>query len=614
MVAGETLHARLRPPARPRRSWPRGGAVRAPPPRGCPPPPPPTRRATSTATAAAAAVAALVVAVAAVAAPTPVAARCASRLFTHPDEYARCKTGTTCFLFLTEVPIIRLNATVDAANRGTPLDPRVLFPCVDYAVRGLSGLGWKLHSQLFPGNDDWCALAGAEDECTFNELIATFRASTVDAGHPGYGMGLAASGAWVLTEWRADKATASDPYMEDEVVLVRRKTADGFGHMQRVDFPALLRPFTDQSWVLLGGSAVAFVAVVAALALWQPTSVGQRRSWRLRMLQWVSNFVRILLGGELRREERHFGPARSLLLGTLVVCATTFALFYEAAFILNSISTGLISPVSGLSDAEMCRWTVLRGAATEDIFVELVNEGRGSGARATVAARSWSTCDTVHECIERVVNGSTVTAPRCEGAAYTTTEVYLSWKTTILAEFRANTSLCEELDVVDADESFFRFNVAWHFADVNASAPGAGPYLPAWSARRQAINAGFRRARLRQDTQKIVEQEAGKELPCSNARQQVHLGLLLVPTLLVLLVGLTGAIAATVAVPVLHRALAAGVARERAADEAAGAAKRLEEGGEAEATLVNLPPFVLGGGEGGAPGGGGGADARRRHH
>ena len=182
--------------------------------------------------------------------------------------------------------------------------------------------------------------------------------------------------------------------------------------------------------------------------------------------------VRILLGGELRGEELHFGPARSLLLGTLVVCATTFALFYEAAFILNSISTGLISPVSGLSDAEMCRWTVLRGAATEDIFVELVNEGRGSGARATVGARSWSTCDTVHECIERVVNGSAVTAPRCEGAAYTTTEVYLSWKTTILAEFRANTTLCQELDVVDADEAFFRFNVAWHFADVNASAPG----------------------------------------------------------------------------------------------------------------------------------------------
>jgi len=281
--------------------------------------------------------------------------------------------------------------------------------------------------------------------------------------------------------------------------------------------------------------------------------------------------VCILVGGELHGQERHFAPARTLLLGTLVVCAAIFALFYEAALILNAIPNSLDSLVSGLSDEEMCRWTVVRGAATEEIFAGLVNAGRGSGAKVSIQKRSWSTCNNVSECIQQVVDGSVSNEPRCAGVR---TEVFVSWRMIILAEFGSQRSLCDELEVVNADGSgsFSRFNIGWQFADVNSSADGADALLPILARRRRQINAAFRRAHLNKDIQKIVEQEVGQELRCTGTQQQVHVGLLVAPIFVVLLVGLFLAVVATVAVPALHRALMDGVSTENAASEAAAAA------------------------------------------
>jgi len=299
--------------------------------------------------------------------------------------------------------------------------------------------------------------------------------------------------------------------------------------------------------------------------------------------------VRILVGGELRGQERHFAPARTLLLGTIVVCAAIFALFYEAALILNAIPNTLDSLVSGLSDDEMCRWTVVRGAATEEIFVGLVNAGRGSGTKVSIQSRTWSTCSNVSECLQQVVIGTESNEPRCEGKR---TEVFVSWRMIILAEFGSNRSLCDEVDVVNADGSgsFSRFNLGWQFSDVNPLADGAGDLLPLLARRRQEINAAFRREHLSKNIQRIVEQEVGQELQCTGSPQQVHVGLLVAPIFVVLLAGLTLAIVATVAVPALHRALMERVSAEQAAAEAAAAATRAAEATMAEALAVNLPP------------------------
>jgi len=76
---------------------------------------------------------------------------------------------------------------------------------------------------------------------------------------------------------------------QDPVVVVRRKTADGSRSPKSIDFPALLRPFTTDTWLLLGGSVAAVFIVAAFLAIWQPTPIYRRGRVRLRLLQWMSN-------------------------------------------------------------------------------------------------------------------------------------------------------------------------------------------------------------------------------------------------------------------------------------------------------------------------------------
>jgi len=131
--------------------------------------------------------------------------------------YEQCRKGRTCFFFIPEAPFTRIDDDANAKNRETTLDPRRLFSCIEYAERGLGGIGFKVH-ELIPNNTDLCAMLDPTDGWTFNMLLQMLHNATQDPKHRGYGMGLGASGAWVPTEWRADKATASDPYMEVRLV------------------------------------------------------------------------------------------------------------------------------------------------------------------------------------------------------------------------------------------------------------------------------------------------------------------------------------------------------------------------------------------------------------
>lgn len=72
-------------------------------------------------------------------------------------------------------------------------------------------------------------------------------------------------------------------------MLVRRSTAKGFRPPREVNFDALLRPFSRDTWLLLASAVGACAAVTAGLAVGVPTPVWRRRSAWLRALQWLSN-------------------------------------------------------------------------------------------------------------------------------------------------------------------------------------------------------------------------------------------------------------------------------------------------------------------------------------
>ena len=174
-------------------------------------------RVTAAAVATVATVATLAAVVTATTPSTPIIAPAKALEALYSDlnspAYEQCLSGTTCFFFIPEAPFTRIDADTDAKSREPSLDPRRLFPCIEYAERGLGGIGFKVH-ELIPNNTDMCAMLDPTDGWTFDMLIQMLHNSTLDPTHPGYGMGLGASGAVVPTESRANKTTASDSYME----------------------------------------------------------------------------------------------------------------------------------------------------------------------------------------------------------------------------------------------------------------------------------------------------------------------------------------------------------------------------------------------------------------
>lgn len=220
-----------------------------------------------------------------------------------------------------------------------------------------------------------------------------------------------------------------------------------------------------------------------------------------------------------------------------------FLAFYEAALILRKTPTGLIAPVSGLTDLELCRWTVFGGGAREKLLLSLVNRGRSPGRLATPESRTWSTCGSVSECLKQVVTAESVNIPRCTQAPIHHVEVLLSWWTTILSEFRRNPQLCNSLEVVDAEEEFYTFGMGWFFADVNFSAPNATAHLATWAQRRQEVNAAIRRGRETHAISRVIRREVGLALPCNPPDILVRAESLYVPVGILLVSGAVSAVA-----------------------------------------------------------------------
>lgn len=95
-------------------------------------------------------------AVAAPAAPVGRGNTCLRRLVTHPAEFAACRTGSICFLFIEEDPFIVIG---DVTNAETRLNPRTPFPCTAYAERNVFGNDTRTPGH--PGQGHALAVTGA---------------------------------------------------------------------------------------------------------------------------------------------------------------------------------------------------------------------------------------------------------------------------------------------------------------------------------------------------------------------------------------------------------------------------------------------------------------------
>lgn len=151
-------------------------------------------------------------------------AHCLARLDTHPAEFDDCKSGTFCFLFLAEPPMVHVEGVVGAAPPTSADDPpgiRTPFPCANAGKQfGLSGASFDLHGAtgLWPSNSDLCVYAGSPEECTFTAMVA-YLPNVKKPGHPAYGMALGTAGMLVQVDKRLDWAVPSIPIYEVRAVL-----------------------------------------------------------------------------------------------------------------------------------------------------------------------------------------------------------------------------------------------------------------------------------------------------------------------------------------------------------------------------------------------------------
>lgn len=251
--------------------------------------------------------------------------------------------------------------------------------------------------------------------------------------------------------------------------------------------------------------------------------------------------IHLVTGVDLVQHQQDVAVGLASLRAHLAVIFFLFLVLYEAAVILSNMPTGLSAPVSGLTDMELCRWTVFGGGAREKLLLNMVNRGRSSGRLATPQSRTWSTCRSVSECLQQVVTAESVNNPLCALAPIRHVEVGLSWKTTVISEFRQNPYLCNLLEVMDAEDEFYTFGMGWFFADVNFSAPNATAHLATWAQRRQEVNAAIRRGRETHAISRVIGREVGFALPC-NSPAKLALAESLYVTVVVLLV--SGAISA----------------------------------------------------------------------
>lgn len=205
-------------------------------------------------------------------------------------------------------------------------------------------------------------------------------------------------------------------------------------------------------------------------------------------------------------------------------------LFYEAAFIIGGSATRLTKPLRGLTDEELCRWTVPRSTALETSWLELVNRGRGSnpinisGLASVATPRTWNTCDSAAHCFAQVTEGVENPASGC--ASGTTTDILVTFRPVIYSMFRQQPHLCSSLEVLEEAEDTFRFAVGWMYAAVETANDSAAAV---WAARREDIDVALRRARLDQTTKDTMADVVGAEVPCPTSPQRVHPGQLVPP-------------------------------------------------------------------------------------
>lgn len=242
--------------------------------------------------------------------------------------------------------------------------------------------------------------------------------------------------------------------------------------------------------------------------------------------------IRNVAGGELEPEEAAFAPAQALLRSIPWVLVAIVVLFYEAAFIIGGAETRLTKPLEGLTDEELCQWTVPHNTALESTWLALVNRGRGNqpidleGLASGATPRTWNTCDSAADCFDQVTRGEENTNSRCGGAPSRTTDILITFRPVLYSMFRQQPDLCSVLEVVEEEEDTFRFNVGWMYADVNSTNATA---MAAWAARREEIDVALRRARLDQTTKNIMAVAVGSDAPCLADAKRVQAGQLLLP-------------------------------------------------------------------------------------
>jgi len=269
-----------------------------------------------------------------------------------------------------------------------------------------------------------------------------------------------------------------------------------------------------------------------------------------------SHRVRNIAGGELELAEAHFGPSQNLVRCVPYAIIAIVVVWWEAAFIIGSTSTTLTKPLSGLTDIDLCPFTVTRDTAMEVMWLSIVNSGRESnpinisGLATGTTHRTWRTCDTATSCFQQVTTGGRSPSPRCDSAG--TTDVFVTFQPVLYSQMRQHPELCDALEVLATEEEVFRFTLGWMYADVvtpNATAAAA------WASRRADIDVAIRQARLDQTTKDTLDKMIGKQAPCPLEMRRVQPGQLILPLVLTLAVLYVFALLLALGYPPLQTAL-----------------------------------------------------------
>lgn len=191
--------------------------------------------------------------------------KCLPRLDMDPDLFEPCKSQL-CFIFLRQDPFVRLdnvrhgddrlvfNATDTIEDQSKSQTP---FKCSDpdSAFPGLEGIAFDLLKRV--GGDALCMWGG--DTCTFNNLVQYTRKKSGD----GYQFGI--TGLLLETEERQCFHEASTPILDETLLIIGRNTPDD--PLFRGTLSQLHGPFEPRTWLVFGSTAIAFLVVSVATAV-----------------------------------------------------------------------------------------------------------------------------------------------------------------------------------------------------------------------------------------------------------------------------------------------------------------------------------------------------------